>query len=135
MVLLGAPVSYPRPLVGLFIIPRGFLPPCLFAAVVPASLNTPVSISICIYPIHLQNLSQRHYLQEATLSPSSCNLSTVPTRHAVHLINTLITRSVAAWFLVSKCSSPPAGEIFRGRGVIFLCPQGWALNGTATVAA
>lgn len=44
-------------------------------------------------------------------------------------MNTLVTCSVAAWLLVSRSRSPRAGEIFQGKRVILLCPQGWALSG------
>lgn len=96
-----------------------------FAQVVPSSLSTFASISICIYPIHFQNLSQCHYLQRALFFFSShCSQPFHRTAKArcVHLINTLVTHSVAAQLLVSKSGAPPAGEIFQGRAVILLSP-------------
>lgn len=71
----------------------------------------------------------------AFFPPSSCSQPFHCTTKArcVHLINTLVTNSAAAQLLVSKSGALPARETFQGSGAILLCPQGWALSGTAAV--
>lgn len=104
--------------VRLFLIPSGFLPPCLEY----------LSISTCIYPIHFQNLSHCHYLQRAPhplfFSSSHCSHPFHGTAKArcVHLINTLVTHSVAAQLLVSEAGAPPAGAIVQGSAGILPSP-------------
>lgn len=95
-----------------------------FAQVLPSSLSTSVSISIWIRPVHFQNLSQGHSLQRAPFSPSHCSqpVGCAARAHCAHLINTLVTHSVAAQLLVSEPGAPPAGEVSQGRAAALVSP-------------
>lgn len=116
--------------VGLFIIPRRFASMPLLRWF-PLPLSPFLSIHI---PSIFKTCPNATIFKEPFFSPPSCSQSFHCTAKArcVHLINTLVTHSVAAQLLVSKSGTPPAGEIFQGSGVILQCPSGWELSGTTT---
>lgn len=112
--------------VGLFVIPRGFLPPCLGSGGSLFLEYLCLHFHLCIYisdpfsePVPMSLSSKSPFFSP----PIAVNLfhCTAKARR-VHLINTLVTHSVAAQLLVSKPGAPPAGEIFQGSAVILLSP-------------
>lgn len=108
---------------GLFLIPRGFLPPCLCS-------GGPLFLEYLYLHFHLyisDPFSKPVPKPPSAKSPFFSSHCSQPVRctakaHCVHLINTLVTHSVAAQLLVSKSGAPPAGEIFQGSAVILLSP-------------
>lgn len=93
MVLLGAQVGYLQPLVdmwGYSAFPEGS---CLhaFAQEISSFLSTLAPISICIYPTHLQKLSQYYHPQEVFLLPVAVSLPSVPPQSTC--VRLIITRT------------------------------------------
>lgn len=122
--------------VGLFIIPRvlASVPLLRWFPLPPASLSPfPFVYILSIF----KTCPCATIFKGAFFPPSSCSqpFHCTTKAHRVHLINTLVTNSAAAQLLVSKSGALPAGETFQGSGAILLCPQGWALSGTAAVPA